>query len=58
MILTVQDDNKIQALLDYPIDVYQEILDKLANNDASIRERVVVKPAITRDLIQRIFYTP
>jgi hypothetical protein len=58
VIITVQGNNKIQALLNYPIDVYQEILDKLANNDASIRERVVVKPAITRDLIQRIFYTP
>lgn len=35
-ILNIQGDGKIQALIDRPASGYQDILDKLANNDSQI----------------------
>jgi hypothetical protein len=51
VILTIQSDDKIQALIEKPNPVYQDILEKLANNDTRILQRTVVKPIITRDMI-------
>lgn len=45
-ILNIQGDGKIQALIDRPASGYQDILDKLANNDYQITSRVVIKPTI------------
>lgn len=53
IVRNVQRDGKIYALLDIPIASYQDILNKLANNDANILGRTVVKPSITRDTLQR-----
>lgn len=53
VVRNVQRDGKIQALLNIPIGSYQDILNKLANNDANILGRTVVKPSITRDTLQR-----
>ena len=51
VVVTVQDDGKIQALLDSPILGYQDILEKLGNNDLKIIKRTVVKPNITRRMM-------
>ncbi|CBN54079.1 MULTISPECIES: hypothetical protein [Kamptonema] len=55
--LTVQANGKIHALMDKPVNAYQDILDKLAGNDAKILDKTVVKPGITKGIIQNI-YTP
>lgn len=57
VVLTVQANGKIQALMDKPVSAYQDILEQLARNDAKILDRTVVKPSITRDMMQNI-YTP
>ena len=57
VVVTVQANGKIQALMDRRVNAYQDILEKLARNDATILERTVVKPSITRDLLRNI-YTP
>lgn len=51
VVLTVQDNGKVQALLDIPILGYQDILEKLGNNDLTIINRTVVKPNITRNMM-------
>ena len=51
VVVTVQDDGKIQAVLDSPILGYQDILEKLGNNDFKIISRTVVKPNITRNMM-------
>ncbi|MEM8719917.1 MAG: bZIP transcription factor [Cyanobacteria bacterium P01_G01_bin.39] len=45
-IINIQGDGKIQALIDRPTSGYQDILNKLANNDSQITSRVVIKPTI------------
>ncbi len=57
VVVTVQANGKIQALMDRPVNAYQDILEKLARNDATILDRTVVKPSITREMILNI-YTP
>jgi hypothetical protein len=57
VVITVQANGKIQALMDKPVSAYQDILEQLARNDAKILDRTVVKPSITRDMMQNI-YTP
>ncbi len=47
-IKNIQRDGKIQAVLDKPQQDYQEVIDKLANNDQKILEKTVVKPGVTR----------
>lgn len=51
VVLTVQDNGKVQALLDIPILGYQAILEKLGNNDLKIISRTVVKSNITRRMM-------
>lgn len=57
VVVTVQANGKIQALMDKPVNAYQDILEKLARNDAKILDRTVVKPSITTDMLLNI-YTP
>jgi hypothetical protein len=57
VVVTVQVNGKIQALMDRRVNGYEDILEKLARNDATILDRTVVKPSITREMIQNI-YTP
>lgn len=57
VVLTVQENDKIYALMDKPVSAHQDILDKLAGNDAKILKKTVVKPVITKWMIQN-FYTP
>ena len=57
VVVTVQANGKIQALMDRRVNAYQDILEKLARNDATILDRTVVKPSITRDMLRNI-YTP
>lgn len=45
-IINIQGDGKIQALIDRPTSGYQDILDKLANNDSKVSSKVVIKPTI------------
>ncbi len=45
-IINIQGDGKIQALIDRSASSYQDILNKLANNDSQITSRVVIKPTI------------
>jgi hypothetical protein len=42
----VQSDQKIQTVLDQPEAGYQNVLDRLANNDLKIIQRIKVKPSI------------
>lgn len=57
VVVTVQANGKIQALMDRRVNAYEDILEKLAINDATILDRTVVKPSITREMILNI-YTP
>lgn len=57
VVLTLQANGTIQALLDTPVLPYQEILEKLASNDVKIRERTVVKPSITRNMMFHYLFT-
>ncbi|MBO0348456.1 hypothetical protein J0895_04920 [Phormidium pseudopriestleyi FRX01] len=51
VVLTVQDNGKVQALLDIPLLGYQEILEKLGNNDLKIIGQTIVKSNITRKMM-------
>jgi len=42
----VQSDQKIQTVLDQPEAGYQNVLDRLANNEDKIIQRIKVKPSI------------
>lgn len=57
VVVTVQANGRIQALMDRRVNAYEDILEKLARNDATILDRTVVKPSITRAMMQNI-YTP
>jgi hypothetical protein len=52
VVITVQANGKVQALMDNPITAYKEVLEKLASNDAKILGKTVVKPSVTRSMIQ------
>lgn len=45
-VINIQDDGTIQALIYRPVSVYQDVLDKLANNNSQIISKVVIKPTI------------
>lgn len=45
-VINIQEDGKIQALVDLPVSAYQDILNKLANNDSQVINRILVKPTI------------
>lgn len=47
-IKNIQRDGKVQAILDKPQTDYQEVIDKLANNEQKILDKTVVKPGVTR----------
>jgi hypothetical protein len=44
----IQNNQKLQVLIDKPVPAYQDILNKLANNDQSIKEKMIVKPGNLR----------
>ncbi len=46
LILHIQDNKTIQAFINQPILEYEDILDKLANNDSRVIYRVAIKPSI------------
>ena len=48
----IQSDGKIQAIIDQPYEVYQEVLDKLANNDHNVLERTKVRIGIIKEFNQ------
>ncbi len=48
----IQSDGKIQAVIDQPYEVYQEVLDKLANNDHNVLERTKVRISILKEFNQ------
>ena len=46
VVKNVQSDQKIQTVLDQPEAGYQNVLDRLANNEDKIIQRIKVKPSI------------
>ncbi len=50
-VINIQTDGKIQALIDQPVVAYQDILEKLANNDSQVLSKIVVKPTIPKSMI-------
>ncbi len=40
----IQTDGKIQAVMNQPFSTYQNILDRLANNDNRVVERTIIRP--------------
>lgn len=48
----IQSDGKIQAVIDQPYEVYQEVLEKLANNDRKVLERTKVTIGILKEFNQ------
>ena len=51
-IKTIQTDGNIQAVIDYPNSTYQDIMDRLANNDSKIKENTIVRPGVIKDFYQ------
>ena len=49
----VQTDGKIQAVIDQPISVYQDILDNLSNNNQTVLDKVIVRPGITKNFFNQ-----
>lgn len=47
-VINIQEDGKIQAVMIYSINEYEEKIKKLAKNDASILRKIRVKPNIPR----------
>lgn len=48
---TIQSDKKIQAVIDQPQLPYQDILDRLVNNDQKIVPKITIKPSIPKIFI-------
>ncbi|ACK68245.1 conserved hypothetical protein [Rippkaea orientalis PCC 8801] len=48
----IQTDGKIQAVMNHPFSTYQNILDKLANNDHTVLERTIIRPGTPNDFNQ------
>lgn len=53
----IQADGKIQVFLNQPVTSYQDILDKLASNDAQIISKVFIKPIVTKNFFENFTYT-
>ena len=51
-IKTIQSDGNIQAVIDHPNSTYQDIMDRLANNDSKIKENTIVRPGVIKDFYQ------
>ena len=51
-IRTVQSNGKVQAIIDYPDQAYQDILTQLSNRDKQVVEKVVIRPGIPRNFNQ------
>lgn len=51
-IKTIQSNNKIQAVIDQPVPTYQDILDKLVNNDQIVLEKTIVRPGTPKNFNQ------
>jgi hypothetical protein len=47
-VINIQEDRKIQVLIDEFVDDYQDILEKLANNDRQILPKVLIKPTVLK----------
>ncbi len=53
-IINVQIDRKIQAVINQPISTYQDILDKLANNDNTVLNKISFRPSITISFLNEL----
>lgn len=51
-IKSIQSNNKIQAVIDQPVSSYQDILDRLVNNDQLILEQTIVRPGTPKKFNQ------
>lgn len=58
VVVTVQANELIQALMDQPTIGYEDIWDKLTNNDAQVLTRIIVKPNVNRNMIQAMNKIP
>lgn len=45
----IQNDGKIQAILNQPYPNYQNIIDALDGNDPKLIEKIIIKPSIPRN---------
>lgn len=54
LIKNVTSKKNLQATITYPESTYQEILDKLANNDVKVLNQVIVKPGIPTSFLSTI----
>jgi len=57
----IQEDGKIQVVMDYAMDEHEDIIQKLAQNDAGLLKKIKVKPNILREYLDplafyKIFY--
>ncbi len=51
-ITTIQSNNKIQAVIDQPVSTYQDILDRLVNNDQIVLDQTIVRPGTPKNFNQ------
>ena len=50
---TVQNNGKVQVVIDHPEPAYQDIVTRLGNHDSQVIEKIFIRPGIPRD-----FYPP
>ncbi len=56
-IKNIQDDRKIQIILNQPILSYQDIFEKLLNNNKSIIDKTIIKPGISKEILENFNVT-
>lgn len=54
IVINIQEDSKIQVVMIFAFDGYEEKIKKLAQNDAGILKRIRVKPNIPKTMLDRI----
>lgn len=54
----IQTDGKIQAFIDHPIPDHQDIVNRLENNDAKVKDKTVIRPNISKKVLNDLQNKP
>lgn len=50
-VINIQEDGKIQVIIAYSRDVYEETINKLAGNNAGVLNKIIVKPNVPKSIL-------
>lgn len=54
IVINIQEDKKVQVILQWPLEGYQDIVEGLSNNDASILAKMIVKPHVPKHFLEKL----